>query len=55
MKISIQLTEAQLVWLYRLLSLGMDSYFQNNIRERKHCDNISDILRNKMKEIGYDI
>ena len=39
-KYKIELTEAQVLWLYRLLGLGMDGYFEGNPRERKLCDNV---------------
>ena len=41
-KYILELTEAQTLWLYDLLTKGLDGYFERNLRERKHCDNIAD-------------
>lgn len=39
-KYILELTEAQIMWLEMILGRAFDGYFENNPRERKHCDNI---------------
>ena len=47
-KYIIELTEAQILWLEGVLGRGSDGCFENNPRERKHCDNIE---RKLVKEL----
>ena len=48
-KYNIELTEAQILWLERFLGLGTDGYFERNLRERKHCDNIHSKLYKELE------
>lgn len=39
-KLTVKLTENQMIWLWGLLSNGLDGFFEHNKWQRKHCDNI---------------
>ena len=39
-KYTLEFTEAQMLWLYDVFFKMFDGYFENNPRERNHCDNI---------------
>ena len=39
-KYTLELTEAQILWMEMFLGRGTDGFFEKNLRERKHCDNI---------------
>jgi hypothetical protein len=41
-KYTIELTEAQILWLYDIFFKMFDGYFENNRRERRHCDNVGE-------------
>jgi len=51
-KYELELTEAQALWLWSMLTRGLDAFFENNPRERKLCDNIAEQLK-KVMEIKY--
>lgn len=53
MKIKIELTLAQALWLRHILGRGMDGFFEGNPRERNHCDNIEVKVHEELKKKGY--
>ena len=48
-KYIIELTEAQTLWLERLLGNGTDGSFEKNPRERKLCDNVHSKLEKELE------